>query len=386
MTHRVLFYVQHILGIGHLSRAARLVAAMSDAGIEVTVALGGVPVNGIDWSGARIAELPAITSGAGGYADLVTVEGKPLDDVFREHRRDTLLSLFDDVAPDVLITEAFPFGRRAMRFELLPLLERARAMDNGPVTGCSIRDILHENRKPGLNEKTVGLLDRYFDFVFVHGDESFIALKESFPLAHTIAPAVRHTGIVSAGSDGVLTGKAYDVVVSAGGGAVGELLLMSAAEALAGAAAGALSCALVTGPNLAQSAADRLRDAAAPNIAIETFRADFPALLKHARLSISQCGYNTAADVLRARCRAVFVPSAYQGETEQTRRAGLLKERGLAQVVPEAELSRDTLAAAIDAALQSREPDWSRAPDLDGAARFAAMMFDAGSRDADAVV
>ena len=38
---RVLFYVQHLLGIGHLKRAATRARACAAAGLEVTVVSGG---------------------------------------------------------------------------------------------------------------------------------------------------------------------------------------------------------------------------------------------------------------------------------------------------------------------------------------------------------
>ena len=43
---RVLFYVQHLLGIGHLKRATTLARAMTEQALNVTVVSGGefVPV------------------------------------------------------------------------------------------------------------------------------------------------------------------------------------------------------------------------------------------------------------------------------------------------------------------------------------------------------
>ncbi|MCH8110355.1 MAG: glycosyl transferase, partial [Proteobacteria bacterium] len=38
---RVFFYVQHLLGIGHLRRAATITRAMAARGLDVTVASGG---------------------------------------------------------------------------------------------------------------------------------------------------------------------------------------------------------------------------------------------------------------------------------------------------------------------------------------------------------
>ena len=41
MTGAVLFYVQHLLGIGHLRRALRLVEALTQEGERVTPVSGG---------------------------------------------------------------------------------------------------------------------------------------------------------------------------------------------------------------------------------------------------------------------------------------------------------------------------------------------------------
>ena len=45
---KALFYVQHLLGIGHLMRAGTLTRALEENGIEVTLVSGGTPVPGLD--------------------------------------------------------------------------------------------------------------------------------------------------------------------------------------------------------------------------------------------------------------------------------------------------------------------------------------------------
>ena len=65
---------------------------------------------------------------------------------FRALRRDRLLALFQELRPRVIITEMFPFGRRAFRFELVPLLEAAARARPRPWRLCSVRDVLV--RKP----------------------------------------------------------------------------------------------------------------------------------------------------------------------------------------------------------------------------------------------
>ncbi len=56
---KVFFYVQHLLGVGHLKRAATLARALAAGGFEVTLASGGMPVEGID-----VLQLPPASSDA----------------------------------------------------------------------------------------------------------------------------------------------------------------------------------------------------------------------------------------------------------------------------------------------------------------------------------
>ena len=48
---RVLFYVQHLLGIGHVARASRVAGALAEDGFAVTVVTGGTAVPGFPGPG-----------------------------------------------------------------------------------------------------------------------------------------------------------------------------------------------------------------------------------------------------------------------------------------------------------------------------------------------
>ncbi len=66
-------------------------------------------------------------------------------------------------------------------------------------------------------------------------------------------------------------------------------------------------------------------------------------------MSVSQCGYNTALEVVRSGVPALFVPFAAPGEDEQTRRAMRLAALGLARVLDPAALDPPALAEALRA-------------------------------------
>jgi predicted glycosyltransferase len=71
-------------------------------------------------------------------------------------------------------------------------------------------------------------------------------------------------------------------------------------------------------------------------------------------------------DVLQAGCRTILVPFAAGSESEQTLRARVFERRGLVRVVDEAQLTAETLAAAVAAALAAAPPIGTGGIDLSG--------------------
>ncbi len=366
---RLLFYVQHLLGIGHLLRASRIAKALAAGPFEVTVARGGDLPGALDFGDATVVALPPVKAGPGGFADLVAPDGSPFGNAARAARRDDLLHLFARVAPDVLLVEAFPFGRRQMRFELLPLLEAARSRAPRPLVACSVRDILQAGRKPGRDAETVDLVRRFFDRVLVHGDPDLAPFADTFPLTAALDGKLVHTGLVGPDEQDVRPTERFDAVVSVGGGAVGSALLRAAAEARPLCRLSGSPWLIVTGPNLPPGNLPPCAD----GVTLRSFEPSLPALLRDARVSISQAGYNTVADVLAAPgCRAVLVPFADLGETEQDHRASALEARGLAIRVASDDLTPATLAAAVDRSLDL--PQRMTTFPLDGAARTGSIL------------
>ena len=371
----VLFYVQHLLGIGHLRRAAALVSAMDRAGLEIVLASGGLPVAGLDIGGARLVQLPPLRSRDAAFSALVDGDGNAIDDAWKAARRDRLLALYRETRPRAIVTEQFPFGRRQLRFELMPLLEAAAASDPRPAVLASVRDIVNQ---PGKPEKTAWILDtarRRFDLVLVHGDPAFARFEESFPPAARIAERIRYTGYVvgDAPSDRESQGQG-EVLVSTGGGAVAAPLVEAALAARPRSPLKDATWRILIGDNLPQETFARYAAAAAEGVIVERSRPDFRARLARCALSISQAGYNTAIEVLCAGVPAVLVPFAGSGETEQSLRARLLAERGAAVALAEAELSGESLAEAVAKALQikGRRPRVALA--TEGAARTAEIV------------
>jgi predicted glycosyltransferase len=79
---------------------------------------------------------------------------------------------------------------------------------------------------------------------------------------------------------------------------------------------------------------------------------------------VSQCGYNTALDLLRAGVPALVVPFAEGREDEQTRRAERLERLGAVRVLEASRADGRALAAAVLDLLRFRPAPV--ALDLDG--------------------
>jgi predicted glycosyltransferase len=177
----IFFYVQHLLGIGHIARASRIASALARDGFDVTVVTGGLPVPGFPGEEVKAVALPPVVASNAGFSGLAGAEGNVAGEEFLSARRDLLLAAFEKARPDAVIVEAFPFGRRQMRFELLPLLDLIERSNPRPKLFSSVRDILQENRKPGRDAETAQLVKRHFDAVLVHGDPDFVRLEDTFP-------------------------------------------------------------------------------------------------------------------------------------------------------------------------------------------------------------
>ena len=136
-----------------------------------------------------------------------------------------------------------------------------------------------------------------------------------------------------------------EIIVSAGGGAVAHRLVDTALESAC--RDPRLQWRILVGPNAGADALAGWRRAAGPNALVEPNRADFGSILSRARVSVSQAGYNTVTDLLATGVRAVLVPFSAGGEREQSIRARVLAEMGVARVIDEDRLTPEALLVAV---------------------------------------
>jgi len=370
----VFFWVQHLLGIGHLQRTATLTRAFRRAGMTVTVVSGGHDVPGLDLGGATLVQLPPVRAADKYFKILIDRTGSEIDDAFRENRCEMLLAAYRAAAPDVVITELFPFGRRQLRRELTALLDAARAQPSPPLIVSSVRDILVEPAKPERVAEMLDWVETYYDHVLIHGDPTLIPFDETFAHADRIADRVAYTGYVVDMPQKVPGGPGTgEVIVSAGGGAVSEELFRTAMAARPRTRLADRTWRILAGHGLPEDVFASVAGDAPEGVVVERARPDFPTLMANCILSISQGGYNTVMEMMTSGTRGVIVPYAGGLETEQTLRARLLENRSGIRAIPEDMLDPPSLAAAVDAALDAPPPDASGL-DTGGADKSAALI------------
>ncbi|MCC9622682.1 glycosyl transferase [Thalassospira sp. MA62] len=364
----VMVYIQHLLGIGHVRRMALINQKMRGLGLGVTVISGGMPDEALDYGTKDVIQLPPCRTADSTFATLVDQDGIPVDDAWKERRRTALLAAFAKHKPKVLLVEMFPFGRRAFRFELIPLFDAAKQA--GIPIVCSVRDLLVRKKDDRKSEWMRDVARRYLDRVIVHGDPILIRFEDSFPFADDIGDLISYSGYVAPVVDAKAATR-QGVLVSAGGGAVGGTLLERAI------AARSFSQKyhdarwdIVAGPNLAPEKYETLQRQLPDGVYLYRFLSDFRQRMAGAAVSVSQAGYNTLMDVLATQTPAVMVPFAEDGESEQSERATILARQGVISLLDLSGLTAQSLAKQID---DARKPDQYTIA-LDGAEKSAGII------------
>jgi predicted glycosyltransferase len=373
----LLFYCQHSVGLGHLVRSLALAGGLAER-FEVVFLSGGPLPPGLERPpGVELVTLPPLGHDAA-YALVSRDPRWTVQQAMRE-RTERIQAAFDAAAPRVVLVELFPFGRKKFAFELLPLLERARSAPQRPLVVCSLRDILVGRRRDQRkhDQRAAELANRHLDAVLVHADPRFARLEESFHPSTPLRVPVHYTGFVRDGGGRLdpPPRRHQRVLVSAGGGLVGEPLLRAAVAAQpALLESEGLTTTVVAGPFLPEPAWRWLTRAARrrPALRVHRYLPGLAGEMAASRLSVSQCGYNTAMDILACGTPAVVVPFAEGREDEQTVRARRLERLGVLRVVEAGELDAGSLVEAAGQMLRRRPPRLDL--DLDGRANTAELV------------
>ncbi|MCB0105124.1 MAG: hypothetical protein KDE53_04435 [Caldilineaceae bacterium] len=393
----LLFYCQHVLGMGHLMRSRALVEGFL-GDFQITFLNGGELIPGFEFPAAvEVINLPPLKADAA-FTTIEGTSGKSVSAIKAE-RAQLLLDTYARLQPDLLVIELFPFGRKKFAFELMPLLAQIRrnaALGLGKPTKvvCSLRDIMVSRRDQWKHEaRACRILNRYFDLLLIHADPTFQRLEESFGQVDALVTPGVYTGYVAqeAAADMAGTGAASDeprsaepqipltgqplIVASIGGGRVGS-------ELLRGAVAASIQLKehlphqllIFTGPYIPNDEFFALEEMVAgqEQITLRRYTSRFLHYLAQANLSLSMAGYNTSMNVLTTGVRALMLPFTGGDNDEQRVRTDKLAAIGAVGALTPADLAPATLAQRIVEQLAA--PHHPIKLDLDGVAKSAAAL------------
>ena len=347
---KVLIVVTHLLGAGHLRRAINLSHEFAASGHSVTLVSGGLPVKTFDTQGLSFVQLSPLCSDGTNFTRLLNADGSVADEPTIQARENKLIELIQNLQPDILITELFPFGRRVLQREFLGLLEAAQTLPTVPVILSSVRDILASPSSEKKAQKTEELIVNYYDGVVVHSNSATTPLNASWPVTDLIQKKLFYTGYVAQSvSDYKAEQNTEEVIVSAGGGSVGRHIYETAIEASR--LMPDRRWRLLIGGSDSQIEVTRLKALATGSATvIEPNRPDFRELLSGALCSVSMCGYNTAIDLLLTGTPGVLVPFDAGGEQEQTLRARSLSKRSAYTLLLADDMTPESLCSAVEQA------------------------------------
>jgi len=380
----ILFYCQHVLGVGHYFRSVEICAALDKH--SVTLVLGGSTDNLPLPESIKTIHLPCLMMDPE-FSALSACEQDSEIETIKSERKELLISLVKSLAPDIFLIELYPFGRKAFSFELAPAIEAARSLSSCTVVS-SLRDILVEKKKQAAyEERVIKILNASFDGLLVHSDPSLLPLTKTFNAVDKINIPVMYTGFVARQEQSMvensvkrqlgLNNKDRLLVASAGSGAVGHNLLEAVINALPHIKTHNIQLVIFAGPYMEKSKYRRLHDCASGqvNIRIHRFTNDFLSYLGAADLSISMAGYNTCMNIMVTNTPALMWP--FSQNREQRMRAESLG--GPITVLEDHDLHLQPLADAIDRKLTAPH-DNVRRVDLNGAENSARWLEQIGGR------
>ena len=363
---KVMFYCQHILGMGHLIRSVEIVRGLIPD-FQICFVNGGQVIEEFEFPREiEVINIPAIKTDSE-FTELTPVDDSLTMSELETIRTKILLETCDRFQPDILIIELFPFGRRRFSFELIPLMEKAKAM--GAKIVSSVRDIVVTKQDQQRHEEKVcRLINKYFDMLLIHGDPNFVKLNLSFSRVNDLTCPVHYTGyVVQPLPQPQLIANKPLILVSVGGGRFGHDLL---------------ECVAHTAPILKDKIPHYLQvftGAFSPdevlvklqqitknldNITIERYTPNFLNYMQQADLSIGMSGYNTTMNILSTGVKAMMMAFQGNNDKEQETRLKKLDSLGRVKMIQPEDLHPEKFAEQIISYLQQDKTELSL--NLDG--------------------
>ncbi len=369
---KIAYYCQHVLGIGHFHRSLAICQELAKDH-HITLITGGPNVE-VTRSDINIFKLPGLQMDHDFKHLRPTDSNNTLNEV--KGKRILLLENFlMKYKPEIFMVELYPFGRKAFRFELDPVLSKIqKGVIPSCLSICSLRDILVERQdKVKFEQRIVTTFNQLFDGLLIHADQSVTQIDTTFSRTKDLRHPIHYTGFITpkpseAGRANIrkslgLTSRHRLVVASIGGGNVGSELLLATAKTFQLLNNDTFFLQIFTGPYLDPDLYAQLLQMKEPHLQIERFTDNFVEWLAAADLSISMAGYNTTMNLLASGTPALIYP--FSQNHEQHLRIENINSNGQFQILDRKDLKPSRLMSFMERHAENNR--FTSPVDLDGA-------------------
>lgn len=379
---RILYYSHDSYGLGHLRRTLALAHGVRERLPDAAQLIVSGAAHTDGWrlpAGADWVKLPSVVKSAAGEYRSRSLECD--FDTAHGLRQDMVLAAVRRFQPDVVVVDHVPAG---LQGEALPALRHAAATGARLLLG--LRDVIDDARLVQRDWRRAGnhaLLDGLYDAVVVYGDRAVYDVVDEYGLSPVAAAKTTFVGYLRAPEPAsreavrARLGLGDDrlVVVTAGGGGDGAMLVGAALDAFADGLPDGVRALVVAGPLMAGDERAHLERRAAgcgERVRLVAAVPELGDVIAVADAVVSMGGYNTVREILSHRRPALVVPRV-RPRLEQLVRAEALAARGLVRVLHPAELTAARLRREVEGLL--REPPRPAAPPrLDGLDRFVDVL------------
>jgi predicted glycosyltransferase len=369
---RYLFFSNELIGLGHLRRTLSIANRLADLEpASSSLIVTGSPV--VPWFGmpprVDILKLPGWTRDeqgdrrAGGLA--LDVGG------LHAVRAGIELAVASSFEADVAVVDKLPLGPGG---ELTQALEALRGFPRCRVV-LGLRDIddAPERVRKEWGPEMRAAIERYYDAILVYGPSSAPDAIRSVGWTDLTVP-VHHVGYLGwpmSHQPAPDLPSGY-LLATVGGGHDGFRLLEGVLKAVA---LEPLPCPTVaiSGPLMAKPQIQRLRRLATGiDAQVIEFRGDMDRVLAGARAVVGMAGYNTVAEIMRARRPGLLVPRTRPSQ-EQLVRARTVADHDSYDMLHPDDLTPERMRAALGRLLELPRP--AAPPDeFEGAERAARVL------------
>lgn len=397
-TLNVMMYSPDSIGLGHVKRnssiACRIVEQDPDANVILLVGSGAgaffeLP-KGID--SIKLPSVDKVTSEVWRPRSLSLSQGTT-----SRLRSNLLREAIDTVEPDVLVIDHLPHG---VWGELLPILAMIKSQGRPTKVMLGLRDILDTPdvvRRRWEHDGVYRTIEAYYDKVLIYGQPDIVPTAELYGLADRVPDRIEYCGYVydsqgiaqqgtSVGAASKLPGlnalqKDQRVVFVQAGGGFDAYPMISATLS-------ALRCLdddetirsiVVAGPLMPKADRDTLFAEAQglKRTTLLPWTSNCDRYFGVADVAIIMGGYNSFLEATRSTAELISIPRSGPS-AEQSIRAELFHQNGLATCIPLAEATPSALCGAILAGLSKRQS--KRSPiTLEGSRQAAKAIISAGA-------